>query len=745
MDAATAGQTINVKAGTYEENLTVSKAVTIQGAGATTIIKGSITINGAGAAVKNLTLQPSSGYAVNINKTGSGTSTIEGVTFDLGESASGGIQINGSYNRVVLSGNTFKGVAAPAVFFKSLTESTITFGDGTEDNNILGDGFDYQANTDITATSAKNTFYPGASYKAGIVTVELPVSIAFIGETGYPTVQKAVDAAKAGETVAVNEGVFDEDITISKKITLQGSEEGSGTTLNSVTISGAAATVKNLTVKPSTTAFGVSIAQSGKGATVDNVVFTLSKSGVTGVTIGAKGSGTTADVVKACIFDCQGNVAIEATSAIATLRANEIDHPASNYGIRISGSGNTITLARNTFTEAGAVAVNFHNMTKSTITFGDGSNDDNSTDGAEYYNGTGTSLTAEDNTFKPEAYFDTDNDGILTWGKKLVLTYVVDRVWGLYSRSGSAWNESAFGGTADTDRSIAMDGEYIYLPETIADKQIWAISMADHSAFTLPVGTVKEEGYCYLSCARMIDGVLAVSNIVNGGLYPTLYMYNNGIDADPDVMELETADNTVPNRLGDTFSFYGTTSSGWLTMAYGSKMHVWKMNKGSLSKWGYYTFSGFSGVTTYNPYPADVNNGVITSRTDGAAGAKTSPKFSSLDPDGTLSVSSSSSGAVAVQFFEFNDQRFVAYATQEDDEKGYLNIKRGDLSTNWVTILNSGTAVGSPLAIHASNNTGSSAHNAMDVAVYDDGSGIYIACLKQGVGLSLFKLTMDYR
>ena len=47
VDAATAGQTINVKAGTYEENLTVSKAVTIQGAGATTIIKGSITINGA--------------------------------------------------------------------------------------------------------------------------------------------------------------------------------------------------------------------------------------------------------------------------------------------------------------------------------------------------------------------------------------------------------------------------------------------------------------------------------------------------------------------------------------------------------------------------------------------------------------------------------------------------------------------------------------------------------------------------
>lgn len=652
-------------------------------------------------------------------------------------------------NNLSFSGNKFTGTGKAGIEFADLQNSTITIGGEDGDNNIFsGFTYPYHANKDVTYAGFNNTFVPGAMYDdtTGEVTIKVPDSVAFIGETGYTTVQKAVDAATAGQTVTVVEGTFNEDIIISKKITLKGA--GDGTVISSVAITGGvAATVCDLTVKPVNTTYGIHIGQSGKGATVKNVNFNLAKSGVYGLIVEPKSNGTTADTVQGCIFTCNGNIAIEAASAVLDILANEFDNPSPQYAVCIFGISNKVTLASNDFTGVVNPPVLFQDMSSSSITFGDGQgeSDDSNTTSSQYLcYGTGSTLTSQDNVFAPTGYFDEENNNVFVFGKKLVLTLQVERVWGMYSTSSASWNAS-FCQEPGSDHSIAMDGSYIYLPETLADKKLWAISVADKSVTAVPTGTVKEEGEYYLSCARMIGGVLAVSNVVTGTDYPTLYVYNNGIAADPDILELKTGANP-PDRAGDTFSAYGTLTNGWLASGFGNTMHVWKLSKtsGSISQKGYYSFSTNPGsVFTYNPYPEDINAGVLTTLS-GAYAATPDTKFSALYPSGVMNLTASSSGAVAVQFFEYKDHRYVAFATQDSDTEGYLCIRQGSASDAWATILNSGKDITEPIRIHALNNTYASDNNFMDVAVYEAGDEVYIACLKQGVGLSLFKLYEDY-
>ena len=648
-------------------------------------------------------------------------------------------------NNVSFSGNKFTGESNAGIDFYYLSKSTITIGANDIDNNeFKGYTYPYHANTNVTLEEKENTFIPGAAYakETGEVTIVLPEPVAYIDQEGYATVAKAVNAATAGQTVLVKEGTFEEDIVLNKAITLQGS--GENTVLNSVSITGGAATVKDLSLKPVSTAFGVSIAHSGNGVTLENLTFDLSTQGVTGVQIGAKGSGKTADMIVDNSFACAGNVAMDITGAIAEIRTNVIENPAAAYAIRISGTGNQILLSGNDFSSVGTTSVNFHNMTGSDITFGDGQDDTNSADGT-LYNGSGTTLSATDNVFTPAGYFDDENNNVFVFGKKLALTLKVDLVWGLYSE-GTAWNET-FGGTSGTDRSIAMDDSYIYLPETSdQEKKIWAISLTDHSAATIPTESVKSEGLYYLSGARMFDGTLAVCNIVGADINPMVYLYKNGINAEPEAIELKIEDHK-PSRIGDSFSTFGALSSGFIMMGSDEGLHVWKMStnvSGSLGWKGMFQLENVPDFYTYNPYPGDINNGMIVSRSGEGMYVKpaNNKKFTSLDKSvlSMTTTASSSSSAVAVQFFTFNDNRYVAYAVQDSDAEGYLCIKKGSANSDWASILENGTEVTEPLAIHSDKNTGSSDNEAMDVAVYEAGDEVYIACLKQGVGLSLFKL-----
>ena len=74
---------------------------------------------------------------------------------------------------VLLASNIFEGTSACAVHFNNLEESTITLGNGTKDNNKFKGTFDmpYQANADVAAAAAANTFAPPVAYADGQVSV----------------------------------------------------------------------------------------------------------------------------------------------------------------------------------------------------------------------------------------------------------------------------------------------------------------------------------------------------------------------------------------------------------------------------------------------------------------------------------------------------------------------------------------------------------------------------------------------
>lgn len=74
------------------------------------------------------------------------------------------VRIGQEGGNVTLSGNSFEGESKTAVdFHNSLTGSTITLGDGVDDNNVCGSGYTflYSSSVDVTAS---NTFKPALQY-----------------------------------------------------------------------------------------------------------------------------------------------------------------------------------------------------------------------------------------------------------------------------------------------------------------------------------------------------------------------------------------------------------------------------------------------------------------------------------------------------------------------------------------------------------------------------------------------------
>ena len=74
---------------------------------------------------------------------------------------------------ILLASNTFEGTAECAVHFNDFSESSITLGNGTKDNNKFTGTFttNYKANSDVSAAEASNTFAPPVEYAGGNVSV----------------------------------------------------------------------------------------------------------------------------------------------------------------------------------------------------------------------------------------------------------------------------------------------------------------------------------------------------------------------------------------------------------------------------------------------------------------------------------------------------------------------------------------------------------------------------------------------
>ena len=341
------------------------------------------------------------------------------------------------------------------------------------------------------------------------------------------------------------------------------------------------------------------------------------------------------------------------------------------------------------------------------------------------------------------------------------------RIWGKYSTSAGAWSSYIPGFTAGADRNVTLDDNYIYIAETNTTKNLWAISIVDGESYKkLPVGTVTESGTFYLSCPRVVKNtnpdinggkdVLMVSNMTEGN--PKMYVYNNGIDADPSVIAMET---WAGRRLGDTFTWWGSLQNGILFFKDFNSTDgtvTFKMaNKvtGTMYLIGRIKAPQQTGAGAYYPFPDDINSGISSVRGGSTAWYTSTTKdlltLEGADNAPTLEELSGYYADSEFKYFELGSKRYVAYTRQVSPVDGRLIILEGNKTDSWKSIITTRNVVYHAAIQNGTENEGldetespmASGNSGMDLDIRENGTSVYIAVIKQNVGLSLFQVTNE--
>ena len=406
-------------------------------------------------------------------------------------------------------------------------------------------------------------------------------------------------------------------------------------------------------------------------------------------------------------------------------------------------------------------------------------------------------ITAGDATIKKTVTFKKDFE--LTSGRILPVpitledadypekTVKIEKLWDMVSGdtangiSGS-WlaSLSADGknGNAQGDRNMTMDGENVYIAEFNNSKNIWAINIETKSVKLLPTTAVLDEGLSnnYLSCARIIRNsnpaynggkdVLVVSNLTSGS-NNRLYIYDNGIDNEPRVVEMKNC----AGRLGDTFTAFGEYEKCMLTFGkHGGNgfVHFQLPVSGtstSLQNRYNITIGGADANTVNFPalynIPGDITKGVYAQRGEARAmwveAATTEDKVWSewnvkYDTPAVrlhygLDGDSGNGFATGYNFLEFAGKRYVIYGRFPSAGSAELIIREGASTDEWKNILGLDGGV-SPMPrifyekIITKNDSFVSGNTGLDVAVYKKSeSEVYIAIDKQNVCLSVYKMS----
>lgn len=375
-------------------------------------------------------------------------------------------------------------------------------------------------------------------------------------------------------------------------------------------------------------------------------------------------------------------------------------------------------------------------------------------------------LDGQDFHLQGLSYGNTVTHFTFTW-KETKKGLNISREWGRYSTEGEAWSDYISGFAAGADRNVTLDGNFVYVAETNQSKNLWAISLKDPGNYRqLPVGTVKDEGIFYLSCPRVIPNtdpainggkdVLAVSNMIEGD--PTLYVYVNGIDSDPVPFTMTT---WASRRLGDTFSWWGSWKDGVVFFKdYNSTQGTvtfWLSGKtsGSFFLMGRLAAPAVTGAAAYFPFPDDINNGIISVRGGESSWLVTASKnlntLEGADNNATLTELDPQWANSSFRYFTLAGKRYVAVARQDSSSAGRLVVLEGEEGTGWGQIVTGGkvvyeAAIQNDTENEALDETPSarfSGNSGMDLDVYKQGEDVYIAVIKQNVGLSLFRVSND--
>ena len=342
----------------------------------------------------------------------------------------------------------------------------------------------------------------------------------------------------------------------------------------------------------------------------------------------------------------------------------------------------------------------------------------------------------------------------------------VIREWGKFSDGSAAWSDYISGFTANADRNVTLDGNFVYIAETNKTKNLWAISIKDPGNYKkLPVGTVKDEGIFYLSCPRVIPNtnadinggkdVLVVSNMAEGD--PTLYVYANGIDADPAVIPMTT---WASRRLGDTFSWWGTYQDGVVFFkdfnSTQGTVTFWLSGKasGTMFLMGRLAAPAVTGAAAYFPFPDNVSTGLISVRGGNSWMVTASKNLKTLegaDNNATVTDLDAEWADCSFRYFTLAGKNYIACAKQESAAAGRLIIVEGEGGMPWAQILTDGkvvyqAAIQNETEQDALDETPcemASGNSGMDLDVFQNGNDVYIAVVKQNVGLSLFHVSND--
>lgn len=325
-----------------------------------------------------------------------------------------------------------------------------------------------------------------------------------------------------------------------------------------------------------------------------------------------------------------------------------------------------------------------------------------------------------------------------------------------------------FGG--GQDRNMTMDSEYVYVAQAAGGNgAIKAISIADPTQVKdvkvttyTPAGL--DNGTHAISCVRMLPNtdasvnggkpVLVASNLTTGDGTEKLivYVWSNGIDADPDYFVIDSG----VRRLGDKFTVKGTYQAGELhffDFNDGNTVIRVNMKDGVAGLWGTPELAYATGRFAI-PVAGVSNIGECTIHPDATFDGDGNPSAALLTTNAVNGFFTQEAGnayaasawgtdpkltqTYGYNFFEHNGKDYIAYVKVAGDRaSAALNVIE---DVNGAADFKGTLEAQTGLFTAPVNGTGNAGHGLGDCATAVVDGVRYIAVMGQNIGISLYKL-----